>query len=82
MTDVAGEVSERVSRAADWREQVRAHPAASLAVAAVAGLLIGRQLAVMMGAGGLAAMAAGVALRAAPARRSRQLRSPTGSSAA
>ncbi len=68
VTDVAGEVSARVSRAADWREQVRSHPAASLAVAAVAGLLIGRQLAVMMGAGGLAAMWAGAALRAAPAR--------------
>ena len=68
MKDTVGEIGDRVSRAADWREQVRAHPTASLAVAAVAGLLVGRQLAALLGAGGLAALGASAALRAVPSR--------------
>ena len=63
-----GEIGDRVSRAADWREQVRAHPTASLAVAAVAGLMIGRQLAAMLGARGVAAFGASTARRPAPSR--------------
>jgi len=65
--ETVDELSDRVNRAADVREQVRAHPIAALAVATVAGLVIGRQLTSLLGVGGLAALGAGAALRARPA---------------
>jgi hypothetical protein len=71
LKDTMDELSDRVNRAADWREQVRTHPVAGLAVAAVAGLVIGRQLAGLLGVGGVAALGAGAALRAAPANGGR-----------
>jgi hypothetical protein len=65
--ETVDELSDRVNRAVDVREQVRSHPLAALAVATVAGLVIGRQLASLLGLGGIAALGAGAALRAAPA---------------
>ena len=57
--ETVDELSDRVNRAADVREQVRAHPIAALAVATVAGLVIGRQLTSLLGVGGLAALGIG-----------------------
>jgi hypothetical protein len=65
--ETVDELSDRVNRAADVREQVRTHPIAALAMATVAGLVVGRQLTSLLGVGGLAALGAGAALRAAPA---------------
>src|SRR6266404_4447047 len=63
--DIVFELGERVHKAADLREQVRAHPIVALSVATVAGLVIGRQLVALLGIGGIAAMGASAVLRAA-----------------
>jgi hypothetical protein len=65
--ETVDELSDRVNRAADVREQVRTHPIAALAVATVTGIVVGRQLTMLLGVGGLAALGAGAALRARPA---------------
>jgi len=67
MHDTANELSDRVNKAADLNEQVRNHPIAALVLAGVAGLVIGRQLAGLVGLGGLAAIGARAALRPTPA---------------
>src|SRR5215467_12047905 len=64
--ETVDELSDRVNRAADMREQVRTHPIAALAVATVAGLVIGRHLTMFLGVSGLTALGAGAALRARP----------------
>jgi hypothetical protein len=65
--ETVDELRDRVNKATDAREQIRTHPIAALAVATVAGLLIGRQLTSLLGLGGLAALGAGAARRATPA---------------
>lgn len=65
--ETVDELSDRVRRAADVREQVRAHPIAALAVATVVGLVIGRQLTLLAGLSGIAAIR-GPMLRTTPAR--------------
>jgi hypothetical protein len=66
LRDTADELGDRVDKATDLREQIRAHPMAALAVGTVAGVVIGRQLSALLGVGGMAALGAGAALRAAP----------------
>jgi uncharacterized membrane protein YedE/YeeE len=65
--ETVDELRDRVNKATDAREQIRTHPIAALAVATVAGLLIGRQLTSLVGLGGLAALGVGAARRATPA---------------
>jgi len=67
------ELGDRMEKVADVREQIRAHPMAALAVATLAGVVIGRQLATLLGVGGVAALGASAALRAAPASQGRLL---------
>jgi hypothetical protein len=62
------ELGDRVHKATDLEEQVRAHPIAALAAATIAGLIIGRQLVALFGIGGIATLGANLgagALRAA-----------------
>jgi hypothetical protein len=62
------ELGERVHKATDLEEQIRAHPIAALAGATIAGLVIGRQLVALFGIGGIATLGANLgasALRAA-----------------
>ena len=71
LQDTVDELGDRVEKVADVREQIRTHPIASLAVATVAGVVIGRQLATLLGVGGVAALGASAALRAAPPSQGR-----------
>src|SRR5262245_25043118 len=48
------ELGDRVHKATDLEEQVRAHPIAALAAATIAGLIVGRQLVAVFGIGGIA----------------------------
>jgi len=73
LQDTVDELSDRMDKVADVREQIRAHPIAALAVAAVAGVVIGRQLTGLLGMGGVAALGARAALRAAPPSNGRLL---------
>ena len=62
------ELGDRVHKATDLEEQIRAHPIAALAAATIAGLVIGRQLVALFGIGGIATLGANLgasALRAA-----------------
>ena len=61
------ELHERVHRAT---HQVRAHPIAALSIAAVAGLVIGRQLVSLLGIGGIATLGATTVLQGAGPTRS------------
>lgn len=61
----ATELHERVHRATDLQEQVRAHPIVALSIAAIAGLVIGRQLVSLLGIGGIATLGATTVLRGA-----------------
>ena len=66
--DTVSELGERVHKATDLEEQIRAHPIAALAAATVAGLIVGRQLVALFGIGGVATLGANLgasALRAA-----------------
>jgi len=66
--DTVSELGDRVHKATDLEEQVRAHPIAALAAATIAGLIIGRQLVALFGIGGIATLGANLgatALRAA-----------------
>jgi hypothetical protein len=65
--ETVNELSDRVHKATDVHEQVRSHPVAALAVAAVGGLIVGRQLTSLLGLGGIVALGASAALRATPA---------------
>ena len=61
------ELGDRVHKATDPEEQVRAHPIAALAAATIAGLIVGRQLVALFGIGGIATLGANLgagALRA------------------
>ena len=40
ITGTVGELRENVTRAVDWREQVKTHPGAALATAGAVGLLL------------------------------------------
>ena len=73
LQDTVDELGDRMDRVADVREQIRTHPMAALAVATLAGVVIGRQLATILGVGGVAALGASAALRAAPASQGRLL---------
>ena len=62
------ELGDRVHKATDLKEQIRAHPIAALATATLAGLIVGRQLVALFGIGGVATLGANLgasALRAA-----------------
>jgi len=58
------ELGDRVHKATDIHEQIRAHPIVALSVAAVAGLVIGRQLVSLLGITGIATLGASTVLRA------------------
>jgi hypothetical protein len=65
--DTVSELGDRVHKATDLDEQIRAHPIAALAAATIAGLIIGRQLVALFGIGGIATLGANLgatALRA------------------
>jgi hypothetical protein len=57
----------------DIQEQVRAHPIVALSVAALAGLVIGRQLVSLLGVTGIATLGASTALRATGSTSNRQI---------
>ena len=62
------ELGDRVHKATDLEEQVRAHPIVALAAATIVGLVVGRQLVALFGIGGVATLGANLgtgALRAA-----------------
>jgi hypothetical protein len=68
MEHTVSELGDRVHKATDLEEQVRAHPIAALAAATIAGLIVGRQLVALFGIGGVATLGANLgasALRAA-----------------
>jgi hypothetical protein len=70
------ELGDRVHKATDLEEQIRAHPIAALATATIAGLIIGRQLVALFGIGGIATLGANLgagALRAAAPASNGQL---------
>jgi hypothetical protein len=50
ITGTVGELRESATRAIDWREQVKTHPAAALAAAAMGAMLMGHWLAARMSA--------------------------------
>ena len=52
------ELGDRVHKATDLEEQIRAHPIAALAAAMVAGLMVGRQLVALFGMGSVATLGA------------------------
>src|SRR5262245_23002033 len=60
------ELSNRVNKATDLDEHVRKYPLAALAIATVGGLIVGRQITVLLGLGGVTAVGASAALRAVP----------------
>jgi len=66
--DTVSELSDRVDKATDFEEQVRQHPIAALAMAAIGGMIVGRQLTVLLGLGGVTALGASAAIRVAPMR--------------
>jgi hypothetical protein len=74
--DTVSELGDRVHKATDLKEQIRAHPIAALAAATIAGLVIGRQLVALFGIGGIATLGANLgasALRAAAPTRNGHL---------
>lgn len=62
--EIVNELSDRMNKATDLREHVRTHPIGALAIATIAGLIVGRQLTSFLGLGGIIAVGASAALRA------------------